>query len=80
MDVLRHFLFLSFNTAFQLLPYSYYNPLNASALNTPQTAFPEISFFFLHELLPWMMSLFVIRSPLETKEFAPRGANYFLSE
>ena len=72
-----HFLFLSYITAFQLLPYSYYNPYNASALITPQTAFPKIMFFFLflfffklHELLHWMISLFVMRSPLETKEFA----------
>ena len=27
-----------------------------------------------------MMSLFVTRSPLKTKEFSPRGANNFLSE
>ena len=81
------FLFLSFITAFQLLPYSFYNLYNASAQMTPQTAFPKIMFFFflflffkLHELLHWMMSLFPTRSPLETKEFAPRGANYFLSE
>ena len=75
------FLFLSFITAFQLLPYSYYNPYNASALITPETAFPKIMCFLkLHELLHWMMSLFVMRSPHETKEFAPRGANYFLSE
>ena len=81
MDVLRHFLFLSFITAFQILMYSYYNPYNASALIN---RFSENNVFFfvfkLHELLHWMMSLFVTRSPLETKEFTTRGANYFLSE
>ena len=86
MDVLRHFLFLSFITAFQLLPYSYYNLCNASALINAPNRFSENNVFFfgfffkLHELLHWMMSLFVMRSPLETKEFTPRGANYFLSE
>ena len=45
MDVLRHFLCLSFITV-QLLPYCYYNPYNASALITPQTAFPKIIVVF----------------------------------
>ena len=88
MDVLRHFLFLNFITAFQILPYSYYNPYNASVLINAPNRFSENNVFFfffffvfkLHELLHWMMSLFVTRSPLETKEFTPRGANYFLSE
>ena len=75
-------LFLSFITAFQLLPHHFYNLYNASAQIMPQTAFPKIMLFFfkLHELLHWMMSLFPARSPLETKEFAPRGANYFLAQ
>ena len=30
MDVLRHVLFLSFITAFQLIPYSFYSSYNAS--------------------------------------------------
>ena len=84
MDVLRHFLFLSFITAFQLLPYTYYNPYNVSALINAPNRFSEnnVPFFVfkLHELLHWMMSLFVTRSPLEIKKITPRGANYFLSE
>ena len=91
MDVLRHVLFLSFITAFQLLPYSFYSSYNASALINAPNCFSENNVFCffvffccccfkLHELLHWMMSLFVMRSPLETKEFTPRGANYFLSE
>ena len=62
----------------------YHNPYNASALINAPNRFSEnnvLFFFQLHELLHWMMSLHdVMRSPLETKEFAPRGANNFLSE
>ena len=47
MDVLRHFLSLSFITAFQLLPYSYYNPYNASALINAPNRFSENNVFFL---------------------------------
>ena len=46
MDVLRHFLSLSFITTFQLLPYSYYNSYNASALINAPNRFSKIMFFF----------------------------------
>ena len=40
------FLFLNFVTAFQLLPYSYYNPYNMSALINAHDCFSENNVFF----------------------------------